>query len=589
MCGIAGKVAAGEAVDPGLIERMGEELEHRGPDSRGRFIGDGVGLAVQRLRVIDLVTGDQPVFNEDGSVAVVLNGEIYNYRELREELSGRGHELSTETDTEVIAHLYEDHGVDCVHRLRGMFAFALWDQRGRRLVLARDRVGKKPLFYAERGGRLWFGSEPSAILADPDVPRDPDWPAIDRYLRYAYVPQPASGFTALRKLPPAHVAEWKDGRLSIARYWQLSFADGPAGAPAEQCERIRDALLEATRLRMRSDVPVGALLSGGIDSSAVVAAMSRTGASGLHTFSIGFDTDGYDETPHARAVAELYGTEHHECRLEPGDAEELLPMIVRHHGEPFADDSSIATFRLAELARGHVTVALNGDGGDESFAGYPRYRRAMRRLPGWAPARLAARRYGPHVSLLADSERDGLYEPAFRETLGPDRWLEPLEGLWRDSRAPSVLERMLDVDLQSYLPGDLLPKMDTATMAHSLEARSPFLDHVFLETAAALPAVAKLAAGRGKVLLKDAVADWLPPGLTERPKQGFSVPLADWFRGPLRQLPEDILLDPAAVERGIFRPARIRRMLAEHRLGAADHAAPLWALMVLETWQREFP
>ena len=375
--------------------------------------------------------------------------------------------------------------------------------------------------------------------------------------------------------------------MQTSRYWRLSFADRPAGDPADECERIREGLLEATRIRLRSDVPVGALLSGGIDSSAVVAAMCRSGADGLRTFSIGFDADGYDETPHARAVAEMYGTEHHERRLEPGDAEELLPRIVRHHGEPFADESSIATFRLAELARRHVTVALNGDGGDESFAGYPRYRHAMGRLPHWAPAKIQARRYGPHVARLTGSERDGLYTPGFRETLGRDRWLEPLERLLRDSAAPSALERMLDVDVQSYLPGDLLPKMDTATMAHSLEARSPFLDHMLMEATAALPADAKLGGGRSKALLKDAVADWLPPGLTERPKQGFSVPLDDWFRGPLRRLPEDILLDPATVERGIFQPARIRRMLAEHRLRAADHGAALWTLMVLETWQRE--
>jgi len=588
MCGIAGQVSPHGPVDPGLIARMGEALRHRGPDSSGSFLSEGVGLAVRRLRVIDLETGDQPVFNEDRSVAVVLNGEIYNYRELREELLARGHELSTETDTEVVAHLYEEQGLGCVNGLRGMFAFALWDSTRRRLVLARDRVGKKPLFYAERGGRLWFGSEPSAILADPDVPRDPDWPAIDRYLRYAYVPHPASGFAALRKLPPAHVGEWREGRLRISRYWRLSFTDARGSDPAGDRERIRAALLEATRLRLRSDVPVGALLSGGVDSSAVVAAMSRSGAGELRTFSIGFDSLAYDETPHARAVAEMYGTEHHERTVGPADAADLLPRIVRHHGEPFADESSIPTFRLAELAREHVTVALNGDGGDESFAGYPRYRLGMGRLPRWAPARLAARRYGPHVARLTDGERDGLYQPAFRAALGPDRWREPLEGLLRHSSAPSVVERMLDVDMGSYLPGDLLPKMDIATMAHSLEARSPFLDHVFLEAAAALPAHAKLAAGRSKVLLKDAVADWLPAGITERGKQGFSVPLAEWFRGPLRQFPEDVLLDPAAVQRGIFRPARIRRMLAEHRLGAADHAASLWSLMVLETWQREF-
>jgi asparagine synthase (glutamine-hydrolysing) len=371
VCGIAGKIDLTRPVDRDLLVRMCQVVEHRGPDARGIHAADGVGLGIQRLAVIDLNTGDQPIYNEDSSVVVVLNGEIYNYLELRERLANRGHELRTATDTETIVHLYEEHGPACVNYLRGMFAFALWDSRRHRLLLARDRVGKKPLFYRATANALWFASEPRAILQDREVPREPDLAAIDSYLRFQYVPHPASAFRGIRKLPPAHVLTWTAGDPVSSRYWQLEYCPDERCSLAEATEVVRQSLLEATKLRLRSDVPVGAFLSGGVDSSAVVAAMALQNGT-VRTFSIGFDVDAYDETAYARQVARRYATDHHEFRVEP-DAVAILPKMVWHYGEPFADSSALPSFYLSELTRRHVTVALNGDGGDESFAGYTRY------------------------------------------------------------------------------------------------------------------------------------------------------------------------------------------------------------------------
>jgi asparagine synthase (glutamine-hydrolysing) len=585
MCGIAGKLDQSQAVDPLLIERMCTLVEHRGPDSRGTFVDAGVGLGVQRLAVIDLEHGDQPIWNEDGSVVAVLNGEIYNYRELRADLRRRGHRFATESDTEVIVHLYEDHGDACVEHLRGMFAFALWDRRRRRLLAARDRIGKKPLFYAQIGGRLWFASEPRAILEDPAVPRDMDPAAIDSFLHYMYVHSPRSAFAALRKLPPAHLMTWEDGRLATRRYWKLSYEPALRGATdVELHELIRDRLLEATRLRMRSDVPVGALLSGGVDSSAVVAAMARVSGERVRTFSIGFDHAGWDETAHAREVARLYDTEHHELLLDPS-ALELLPRLVWHYGEPFADSSAIACFHLAELARRHVTVALAGDGGDESFAGYDRYLEvAAERDGGALPlySQLLAWDY------FAEADRAELYEPEFMEAAGGASVLPVIGEPYAASDAPDLVGRILDVDTQTYLPSDLLVKMDVASMANSLEVRSPLLDHVLMETAAAIPTERKLDGTVKKRIFKDALRGWLPDALLDRPKMGFAVPLVHWFRGPLRELPRSVLLDPRALERGMFREATVRRILDDHAAGHADHAQRIWTLMQLELWLRTY-
>ena len=585
MCGIAGKLAPGESVDASLLERMCTVLEHRGPDSRGMFLDGDAGLGVQRLAVIDLETGDQPIFNEDRSVVVALNGEIYNYRELREELARAGHRFATASDTEVIVHLYEELGDDCVERLRGMFAFALWDRRRRRLLAARDRIGKKPLFYAHLGDRLWFASEPRAILEDPAVPRDFDPEAIDSFLHYQCVHPPRSAFAALRKLPPAHVLTFENGRLETRRYWKLSYRPDLAGASdLELHELLRERLLEATRLRMRSDVPVGALLSGGVDSSSVVAAMARVGASHVRTFSVGFDVPAFDETEHARMVAQLYGTDHHEVRLDPS-ALEAVPRLVWHYGEPFADSSALACFHLAELARGHVKVALAGDGGDENFAGYNRYLKVPR---DGGDEVLSLYSHLLAWDYFEEPARRELYEPDFQEAVGAGHVPAVIGIPYAESDASDVLGRILDVDMQTYLPSDLLVKMDIASMAHSLEVRSPLLDHELMETAAAIPADRKLAAGAKKRIYRDALRDWLPDELLDRPKMGFSVPLPDWFRGPARDMPRDILLDPHSLGRGLFREAAVRRIIDDHQAGTADNAPKIWTLIQLELWLRTY-
>jgi len=622
MCGIVGKVAFREPVDPALIDRMCEVIEHRGPDSRGVFVEDDVGLGVQRLAVIDLATGDQPIWNEDRSVVVVLNGEIYNYVELREALVERGHVFGTRTDTEVLVHLYEDHGPDFLPLLRGMFAFALWDRTRRRLLLARDRLGKKPLYLSYDGRRLWFASEAKAILQDPDVPRDVDRQAIDAFLQYRYVPSPRSAFRALSTLRPGHRLVFADGGLSEEPYWKLSYADKLRLGEEETCELIREQLVDSTRVRLRSDVPLGIFLSGGVDSSAVVAAAARATDQQLKTFTIGFSDADFDERRHARAVAAAYGTDHHELVVEP-DILELLPQLAWYYGEPFADHSAVPSFVLARLAREHVTVALNGDGGDESFGGYRRYvgndlaaradllpsavARAIESALGrvgtgarqdGARARLLrlartarldpAERYARWIACFDAAERRALYTPAFAEEVDAAETEDVIRAPFAASDAPTLIERLLDVDVQTYLAGQLLVKMDIASMAHSLEVRSPLLDHNFVELAARLPLDAKVVGRSGKRLLKKAVEPWLPSGLLDRPKQGFTMPVGGWLRDELRGLPRTLLLDDVAGRRGLFEPSTVGRLIDEHQRGNADHTNKLWALIQLELWFRTY-
>jgi asparagine synthase (glutamine-hydrolysing) len=622
VCGIAGKVTCDGRVDEHLLARMCSVIEHRGPDSRGVFCEDGVGLGVQRLRNIDLETGDQPIYNEDRSVVVVLNGEIYNYRELRRDLRARGHRFETGTDTEAIVHLYEDHGARCVEHLRGMFAFALWDIPRRRLLLARDRVGKKPLVYAQRGDTLWFGSEAKSILQDDEVPRDVDLDAVDAFLHFQYVPHPLSAFAALQKLPPAHTLVWESGRIDVERYWKLSYRSRNETTQKEAHEQIREKLLEATRLRLRSDVPLGAFLSGGVDSSAVVAAMAKQSSEPVKTFSIGFDDESYDETRYAREVAELYSTDHSEFRVE-SQAIDVLPRLIWHYGEPFADSSAIPSFYLAELTRRHVTVALNGDGGDESFAGYNRYASTgvvdrVARLPLWARKAVALaagalgpdaressfrsrvdrlgrtvtmtdyERYAMWVAYFTERERERMYTPELRAQFGERTAPSVIRDAWHDSDAEDPVNRLLDVDVNTYLPGDLLVKMDIASMAHSLEVRSPLLDHEFMELAAGFPGAWKLSGGTSKKLFKEALRPWLPDHILHRPKSGFGVPIRTWLRGPLRHLPAEILLDGRAVERGYFRDEYVRGLIDDHIRGARDNAYRIWALIQLELWLRTF-
>ena len=624
MCGIVGKLRpqGGGAVERELIERMCAGLEHRGPDSRGMHLDGRFGLGIQRLRVVDLVTGDQPIYNEDGSVVVVLNGEIYNFDELREQLRDRGHRLATKGDTEVIVHLYEEHGVDCVRHLKGMFAFALWDSRRQRLMLARDRVGKKPLFYAITGDGLAFASELRALIEDQSIPREVDPGAVDCFFAYGYVPSPLSIFKAVRKLPPAHTLVLDSSGLALERYWRLDYSRKlHVDDPRELHDPIRDAIRTATRQRLVADVPLGAFLSGGIDSSAVVAAMAEASSSPVKTFSIGFDDDAFDELPHARRVAELFATDHHEFVVRP-DAISIVPRLVRHYGEPFADASAIPSFYLAELTRSHVTVALNGDGGDESFGGYTRYvanrlagrldvlpaplRRAAaaaarplgggdvasaankaRRLMQGLPLGPAAR-YERYVSWCDSEQRSRLYSEEFAALTRRSQAVDVIAEPWLAASGEDVVDIMLEVDVSTYLPGDLIPKIEIATMAHALEARSPLLDHEVMELAASIRAELKVRGREKKWVFREALRGWLPDEILDRPKQGFSVPVGAWFRNDLRHLLREVVLDPGTLARGYFRRDVIESMLDRHAAGADQETKPLWALFMFELWHREF-
>lgn len=623
MCGIAGQIRGDGAVDRGLIERMCAAIVHRGPDARGTFIDDGVGLGIQRLRIIDLRTGDQPIFNEDRSVVVVLNGEIYNFAELRERLLRSGHRFTTQSDTEVIVHLYEEEGCDCVLSLHGMFAFALWDARKRQLLLARDRVGKKPLFYSHRGHTLSFASEMYGLLQDREIPRELDHKALDCYYAYQYIPAPLSAFRAVRKLPPATTLTFCRGAVIQRRYWRLRYQPKLGVRDVREVhEQIRSAIDASVRRRMIADVPVGAFLSGGVDSSAVVASMARQSGGPIKTFSIGFTDTEYNELPYARAVARHFATEHHEFVVEPS-AIELLPRIVHHCGEPFADSSAIPTFYLAQMTRRHVTVALTGDGGDESFAGYNRYladalsdrasmapmplRRLLaggaRRAPNgsnasslWARVRrLAAtmdltpvERYARRMSYFDPDARDRLYTPEYKELLGESHAMEVIAGPWTAASGQDLVDVMMETDVETYLPGDLLVKMDIATMAHSLEARSPFLDPEVMQLAAGLPAELKLRGRQKKAVLRDALSAWLPRELLDRPKRGFGVPIGAWFRNELRAYVEDLLLDQRTRDRGYFRHDYVQDLLRAHLERREDNSPQLWALVVGELWHREY-
>jgi asparagine synthase (glutamine-hydrolysing) len=623
--GIAGKLDFGAPVDEGLIRRMGATMEHRGPDSGGLHLGRGVGLAAQRLATVDVEGGDQPLYNEDRTVVVVMNGQIYNHDELRRELLAKGHRFSSASDTEVLVHLYEEHGRELASRLRGTFAFAIWDEARRQLVCGRDRVGKKPLFYARTGSRFWFASELRALLVDPEIDRQVDPRALREYLALVYVPDPLCAFAGVERVPPAStltVGAEKEGQ-QIARYWRLDFSRKLVGVPrAELEERLRAMLWEATRLRLGTErLPLGAFISGGIDSSVLLAAIMDQGAHPVKTFSTGFDDPEFDERGYARMIAERFGTEHHELRVGP-DAVEVIPELAAHYGQPFADPSAVPTFCLARLAAGHVRVALNGDAADTSLAGSPKYAnnemvaryfdpvpRPVRRA---AAALLGVLGEGPHrqslrgrvrrrARLVAMSrwERFLAWMSAFdverrRQVLTPEFQVFLDEGsddivaeLWRSGTASNLLDRMLEVDAQTYLPSDLMVKMDVATMANSLEARSPFTDHKLMELAAALPPELKLDGRNHKRILKSAARGLIPDEVIDRPKMGFTVPLRRWLRAELRDLPGDVLLDPRSIERGCFRRNEVKRMIREHRSGAVDHSLPIWVMIQLEMWHRE--
>jgi asparagine synthase (glutamine-hydrolysing) len=620
MCGIAGIVHRDpiQRVDLALLQRMCASLRHRGPDDQGTFQQGPVGLGNRRLSIIDLAGGHQPIFNESGTIAAVLNGEIYNFRELRPALEAKGHQFSTQTDTEVIVHLYEEDDVDAVQRLRGMFALALWDSERQRLLLARDRVGKKPLFYAHLADRLLFASEIKAILQDPAVSTGIDLQAIDAYLAFQFIPHPLTIYQAIRKLPPAHRLIWQRGEVTIEPYWRLDFSRKIPITAGEVGEALRAQLLEATQLRLVSDVPLGALLSGGVDSSTVVALMSQTMDQPVKTFSVGFAEETYNELPYARQVAQQFATDHHEV-LVTADVAGLLPRLVWQYDEPFADKSAVPSFYVAHLASRHVTVALTGDGGDEAFAGYDKYRfgrwqRLWATLPTAMRRTLARRllaplqhgRDGDTTRLLTRLARsllpyaDAIFYPEFFDSYGRATLYQPWvrgalagqasamatlvdEGL---AHLDDAVDLMQWLDYQWYLPGDLLMKTDIASMACSLEARSPFLDHQLIEFCAALPSAVKTDGRTRKIALREAFRGLLPQTILDRPKQGFSIPLRAWLRGPLAALARELLVDqPRGIEE-FFDVAAVRRMFEAHVSGRRNHAHRLWALMLFAQWYR---
>ena len=633
MCGICGYVSFDRehAFPEGALEAMAGAMRHRGPDDEGYFraaFDDGrgpaaVGLGFRRLSIIDLAGGHQPMANEDETVWVVFNGEIYNFQELRPSLEAKGHRFRTRSDTEVLVHLYEEHGVECLDKLRGMFAFAIWDGRTRELLLARDRLGQKPLAYFQDEGRFVFASELKAILQAPDVPRVVNPEAIHHYLTYQYVPHFTCILQGVRRLPPAHYAVVRDGRCTVTRYWSPDFGAKSDATEAQLADELRGVLEEATRLRLVSDVPLGAFLSGGIDSSIVVGLMAKLMDEPVKTFSIGFDESRYDETRYARLVAQRFGTDHHERVVRP-DAVEILPKLVWHYDEPFADSSAIPTFYVSEMTREHVTVALTGDAGDETFAGYPRYRAAriagwFDRLPAglrrvlagpvwqWLPASVepktwrrrakrlfealnlpAQERYLRWICIFDPTRKADLYTDDFAERTGGQPWAEWLDHWYAQCGDPDFVGKTTYVDLMTYLPDDLLVKVDIASMAHSLEARSPFLDHHVVELSAAIATRHKLRGLRQKHLLKRAFRDLLPPPVAKRPKMGFGVPIAEWFRRDLSGYVKEVLLDPAATGRGYFRPDAVAGLIQEHVEGRADHGYRLWALLMLELWHGQF-
>lgn len=625
MCGIVGFVNnSGRTAARDTVERMNASIIHRGPDEDGFHVEGPVALGMRRLAIIDLSGGSQPIYSHDRSSVIVFNGEIYNFLELKADLEKRGERFETNSDTEVLLRLYDLYGADCVQHLRGMFAFAVWDARDRSLFVARDRVGKKPLLYSHRpNGDFIFGSEFSAILSHPDVGREVDPAAIDDYVSFLCVPAPKTAFKEIRKLEPAHWLRWKDGKVETCRYWRPDFSTKIKIDEREAVEETTRLLREATRLRMISDVPLGAFLSGGVDSSTVVALMAQESPRPVKTFSIGFEEQDYSELKYARRVAEHVGAEFHEFIVKP-NALEILPTLVEHYGEPYADSSAIPTYYVSKETRKHVTVALNGDGGDESFAGYERHAAMLiaeiyRRVPtplrkvllegpiGMLPvselrrsrirdaqrffkaANLpAAERYYRWMTSFPREEKAQLYTEDFRARVGGNDAAEVL-GVWlRSSEGLGTLDSVLLTDQMTYLPNDLLVKVDIASMANSLEARSPFLDHKVIEFAASLPADVKMRRFETKSLLKKVAADLVPREAVYRRKMGFGVPIGAWFRGEMREFVSDVLLSEASLRRNIIRPEMLRKYVDEHVSGTKDHAFQLWTLLMLELWFRRF-
>ena len=616
MCGIVGRIEkSGRKVDEQPLIRMARSLRHRGPDEEGFYFNGNIGLGHQRLAIIDLTTGRQPLKNETGKIILVANGEIYNFQQLRQELEKRGHLFQTKSDNEVIVHLYEEKGVACLQDLRGMFAFGLWDEDKKRLFLSRDRLGKKPLVYAETPFAFTFASEIRTLLLAPDVTKKIDPESLNTFLTLQYIPSPQSIFTGIKKIPAGHYLIYQNNEIKIERYWDPGFNHKLKITEEEAQRLLSETLKEAVRLRMISDVPLGAFLSGGIDSSTVVALMSRLSEKPVKTFSIGFTEKAYDELNYARRVAKTFHTDHAEFVVKP-DVISILPRIVEHYGEPFGDSSAIPTFYLCGETKKYVTVALSGDGGDENFAGYPRYRQALllekilnisprllKTIPNaplssrygglrkieWAlkdaPSLTPARRYSRWLTVFPESEGESLYQPSFRQGLLSNP-LRQIEEYWKETE--NLLEKMLLVDFKTYLPDCLQVKMDIASMAQGLEIRSPFLDHKLVELIASLPASYKIRYTQSKYLLKKVLKGILPEEVLRRKKKGLGIPLSVWFRKDLQGYLTSFILGEKALKRGYFNPEYIRRIFEEHLSGRVDHANRLYLLLVLEMWHQMY-
>ncbi len=647
MCGICGEIDFNKGITFEPIRRMCKVLTHRGPDDQGivfikgnrnlevkdssEFLPDEnafeVALGHRRLSIIDLSTAaHQPMCNEDATAWIVFNGEIYNFQELREGLEKKGHRFKSRSDTEVILHAYEEFGVECLNHFRGMFGFAIWDSNLRRLFMARDRLGKKPLVYFSKNGQFGFASEIKALLQIPEVERKVNNDALHHYLTYQYVPSPDTIFERIKKLPPAHYLLYdSSGKIKIERYWKLDFASNkePERDLSEWCHLIRSKLEESVKLRLISDVPLGAFLSGGVDSSLIVGIMAKLSGKPVKTFSIGFEEKEFDELSYARLVSNHFATEHHEFIVKP-NAMEILPKLVWYYNEPFGDSSAIPTYYVANMTKDYVKVVLTGDAGDENFAGYPRYLRSkyvswFTRLPekvrrSLLPAflrilsqspwrrktlnRLAdfteilsfhqGRNYAEQIKIFNQKEKDDVFSEDFsRQVKGTDP-LDYLITKYEEVDTDDLIEKLLYLDMVTYLPEDLLVKTDIATMANSLEARVPFLDHKFMELVAGIPSHFKLKGTKTKFILKTAFKDFLPDAVYKRRKMGFGVPVSRWFRNELKDYVHDILLDPRTLKRGYFRREGIERLLNDHIALRYDHSSKIWALLFLEMWFRVF-
>ena len=630
MCGIAGWANLDAEKlpsfgDEAVLSSMCDAMLHRGPDSEGLWLGAGVALGMRRLSIIDLKTGDQPVWSEDRSVVAIMNGEIYNFPDLRRLLEKAGHKFLSNTDTEVIPHLYEEYGADFVEHLNGMFAIALWDIRKRKLIIVRDRFGEKPLYYGVFDDKLIFASEAKVLLSNPNIKPELNLEALENYLSFDYVPAPLSIYKGIKKLPAAHRLILENGKFSTDRYWNLSFQKNGTYSVEEESEKLRELLADSVNMRMISDVPLGVLLSGGIDSSTVAAFAQQSSSKKIKTFSIGFEEDSFDESKYAREVARHLGTEHFEDKLSVGKAANLITEIGKWLDEPLSDGSILPTFLLSRFVRDHVTVALGGDGGDEIFAGYPMYyAHKLARVYDSIPRFVRSGLIEPIVRNLPVSTNNlsfdykakrfvsaanydtitrhhawfGSFSPDQKEHLlaSRDNYLtreqndiyRRAEELLKNCDAENQIERMQFLDMNFYLAEDILTKVDRASMAVSLEVRAPFLDHHIAEFAAGLPADYKLRGSTTKYILKKAVENLLPKSIAKRPKKGFGIPIAEWLKTSLNPLMHDLLSSDRILRQNLFDHKYVRKMILEHEKGVASHHKQLWTLLVFQLWYNNF-